>query len=152
MAAAQGRSPGATKGADGGGGIPLETKMLVPVLALLAVLSLFPFFYIIWMSLNIVSLINGTPFSPAVAVRRDVRGEQIAHLQAEGLDDLLSGAARAAEEEDTAILSLLDVEVRGSLVVVCGAEGPVEAVLGSYAFQVGEERLDGPRWRAHDDL
>ncbi len=36
--------------------------MLVPVLALLAVLSLFPFFYIIWMSLNIVSLINGISF------------------------------------------------------------------------------------------
>ena len=51
-----------TKGANGGGGISLETKMLVPVLALLAVLSLFPFFYIIWMSLNIVSLINGISF------------------------------------------------------------------------------------------
>ena len=36
--------------------------MLIPVLALLAVLSLFPFFYIIWMSLNIVSLINGISF------------------------------------------------------------------------------------------
>jgi multiple sugar transport system permease protein len=36
--------------------------MLVPVLLLLAVLSLFPFFYIIWMSLNIVSLINGISF------------------------------------------------------------------------------------------
>jgi multiple sugar transport system permease protein len=62
MAAAQGRSSGATKGANGGDGISLETKMLVPVLALLAVLSLFPFFYIIWMSLNIVSLINGISF------------------------------------------------------------------------------------------
>jgi multiple sugar transport system permease protein len=62
MAATQGRSSGATKGANGGGGISLETKMLVPVLALLAVLSLFPFFYIIWMSLNIVSLINGISF------------------------------------------------------------------------------------------
>jgi multiple sugar transport system permease protein len=62
MAAAQGRRSGATKGANGGGGISLETKMLVPVLALLAVLSLFPFFYIIWMSLNIVSLINGISF------------------------------------------------------------------------------------------
>jgi multiple sugar transport system permease protein len=51
-----------TKGANGGGGISLETKMLVPVLVLLAVLSLFPFFYIIWMSLNIVSLINGISF------------------------------------------------------------------------------------------
>jgi multiple sugar transport system permease protein len=37
-------------------------RMLVPVLLLLAVLSLFPFFYIIWMSLNIVSLINGISF------------------------------------------------------------------------------------------
>lgn len=51
-----------TKGATGGGGISLEMKMLVPVLLLLAVLSLFPFFYIIWMSLNIVSLINGITF------------------------------------------------------------------------------------------
>ena len=32
-----------------------------------------------------------------------------------------------------------------------GAEGPVEAFLGSYAFQAGEERLDGPRWRTHDN-
>ena len=62
MDATQGRSSSATKGANGGGGISLETKMLVPVLALLAVLSLFPFFYIIWMSLNIVSLINGISF------------------------------------------------------------------------------------------
>ena len=65
MAATQteGRGPSTgTKGANGGGGISLETKMLVPVLALLAVLSLFPFFYIIWMSLNIVSLINGISF------------------------------------------------------------------------------------------
>jgi multiple sugar transport system permease protein len=51
-----------TKGAGSGGGISLETKMLAPVLLLLAVLSLFPFFYIIWMSLNIVSLINGITF------------------------------------------------------------------------------------------
>ena len=51
-----------TKGATGGGGISLEMRMLVPVLLLLAVLSLFPFFYIIWMSLNIVSLINGISF------------------------------------------------------------------------------------------
>ena len=36
--------------------------MLVPVLLLLAVLSLFPFFYIVWMSLNTVSLINGISF------------------------------------------------------------------------------------------
>jgi multiple sugar transport system permease protein len=65
MAATQteGRGPSTgTKGANGGGGISLETKMLVPVLALLAVLSLFPFLYIIWMSLNIVSLINGISF------------------------------------------------------------------------------------------
>ena len=60
MAATQERSSSATKGADGG--ISLEMKMLIPVLALLAVLSLFPFFYIIWMSLNIVSLINGISF------------------------------------------------------------------------------------------
>jgi multiple sugar transport system permease protein len=65
MAATQTEGRGSsnnTKGANGGGGISLETKMLVPVLALLAVLSLFPFFYIIWMSLNIVSLINGISF------------------------------------------------------------------------------------------
>ena len=60
MAAIQDRGSSATKGS--GDGISLETKMLVPVLALLAVLSLFPFFYIIWMSLNIVSLINGISF------------------------------------------------------------------------------------------
>jgi multiple sugar transport system permease protein len=62
MAATQGGSSSATKGANGRGGVSLEMKMLVPVLALLAVLSLFPFFYIIWMSLNIVSLINGISF------------------------------------------------------------------------------------------
>jgi multiple sugar transport system permease protein len=64
MAATQteGRVSNNTKGATGGGGISLETRMLVPVLLLLAVLSLFPFFYIIWMSLNIVSLINGISF------------------------------------------------------------------------------------------
>ena len=65
MAATQTEGRGAstdTKGAGGGGGISLETKMLVPVLLLLAILSLFPFFYIIWMSLNIVSLINGITF------------------------------------------------------------------------------------------
>ena len=47
---------------SGGGGLSLEMKMLLPVLALLALLSLFPFFYIIWMSLNTVSLINGISF------------------------------------------------------------------------------------------
>jgi multiple sugar transport system permease protein len=62
MAATQGRSSSSTKDANGGGGFSLEMKMLIPVLALLAVLSLFPFFYIIWMSLNIVSLINGISF------------------------------------------------------------------------------------------
>src|ERR671913_388092 len=51
-----------SKRASGGGGLSLEMKMLLPVLLLLAVLSLFPFFYIIWMSLNIVSLINGISF------------------------------------------------------------------------------------------
>jgi multiple sugar transport system permease protein len=57
----QGRA-GSEKGATRGGGISLEMKMLLPVLVLLAVLSLFPFFYIIWMSLNTVSLINGISF------------------------------------------------------------------------------------------
>ena len=62
MAATQGRGSSNTKGATGRGGISLEMRMLVPVLTLLAVLSLFPLFYIIWMSLNIVSLINGISF------------------------------------------------------------------------------------------
>ena len=63
MAATQteGRSS-SRKSATGGGGISLETRMLVPVLLLLAVISLFPFFYIVWMSLNTVSLINGISF------------------------------------------------------------------------------------------
>ena len=52
----------ATKGERGRAGLSLEMKMLLPVLLLLAVLSLFPFFYIIWMSLNTVSLINGISF------------------------------------------------------------------------------------------
>ena len=64
MAATQTQERGSsdTKGTAGGGGISLEMRMLVPVLLLLAVLSLFPFFYIIWMSLNTVSLINGISF------------------------------------------------------------------------------------------
>lgn len=62
MAATQGRGSSNTKGATGRVGVSLEMRMLVPVLTLLAVLSLFPFFYIIWMSLNIVSLINGISF------------------------------------------------------------------------------------------
>lgn len=49
-------------GKAGGGGLTLEMKMLLPVLLLLAVLSLFPFFYIIWMSFNTVSLIGGISF------------------------------------------------------------------------------------------
>jgi len=65
MAATQTEGRGSssnTKGTTGGGRISLEMKMLIPILLLLAVLSLFPFFYIIWMSLNIVSLINGISF------------------------------------------------------------------------------------------
>src|SRR5829696_3808305 len=54
-------SSSTTKGATGGG-LSMEMRMLLPVLLLLAVLSLFPFFYIIWMSLNTVSLINGISF------------------------------------------------------------------------------------------
>lgn len=48
----------------GGGrrGIPLEIRMLLPALILLAILSLFPFFYIIFMSFNTVSLIGGISF------------------------------------------------------------------------------------------
>ena len=63
MAATQTEGRGSSgKGASGGGGLSLEMKMLLPVLLLLAILSLFPFFYIIWMSLNTVSLINGISF------------------------------------------------------------------------------------------
>ena len=58
----QGSGSGGTKGAAGRSGISLEMRMLVPILVLLAILTLFPFFYIIWMSLNIVSLINGISF------------------------------------------------------------------------------------------
>ncbi|MGH3148551.1 MAG: carbohydrate ABC transporter permease [Rubrobacter sp.] len=62
MAATQtGGTEGAAKG-SGGRSISMEIKMLLPVLLLLAVLSLFPFFYIIWMSLNTVSLISGISF------------------------------------------------------------------------------------------
>jgi multiple sugar transport system permease protein len=62
MAATQTEGRSSRKGATGRGGISLEMRMLVPVLLLLAVLSLFPFFYIVWMSLNTVSLINGISF------------------------------------------------------------------------------------------
>ena len=62
MAAAQGGPARAGDKRSGRGGLPLETKMLLPGLLLLAVLSLFPFFYIIWMSFNTVSLIGGTSF------------------------------------------------------------------------------------------
>jgi multiple sugar transport system permease protein len=63
MAATQTERRGSSgKGASGGGGLSLEMKMLLPVLLLLAILSLFPFLYIIWMSLNTVSLINGISF------------------------------------------------------------------------------------------
>ncbi len=61
MAATQTQGP-APKRETGSGGLSLEMKMLLPVLLLLAVLSLFPFFYIIWMSLNTVSLISGISF------------------------------------------------------------------------------------------
>jgi len=62
MAATQTRGSGGTKGTAGRSGISLEMRMLVPILVVLAILTLFPFFYIIWMSLNIVSLINGISF------------------------------------------------------------------------------------------
>jgi multiple sugar transport system permease protein len=63
MAATQTEGRGSSgKSASGGGGLSLEMKMLLPVLLLLAILSLFPFVYIIWMSLNTVSLINGISF------------------------------------------------------------------------------------------
>jgi multiple sugar transport system permease protein len=56
----QGRS--ATKNGMGRGGLSLQMRMLVPILLLLAILSLFPFLHIIWMSLNTVSLIEGVSF------------------------------------------------------------------------------------------
>lgn len=50
----------------GGGGrrwLPsYEIRMLLPALLLLAAISLFPFFYIIWMSFNEVELIGGVDF------------------------------------------------------------------------------------------
>ena len=58
MAAVQERN----KASGNRGGVSLEMKMLLPVLLLLAVLSLFPFLYIVWMSLNTVSLIGGIGF------------------------------------------------------------------------------------------
>jgi multiple sugar transport system permease protein len=65
MAATQqtrGRGGSADAKGSSRGGISLEMRMLLPVLLLLAVLSLFPFFYIVWMSLNTVSLISGVSF------------------------------------------------------------------------------------------
>jgi len=47
---------------NGGPRISLEMKMLLPVLFLLALLSLFPFLYIIFMSFNTVSMIGGISF------------------------------------------------------------------------------------------
>lgn len=53
-------------GAGSGGGrrprLSLEARMLLPALLLLAVLSLFPLFFIIYMSLSSVSLIGGISF------------------------------------------------------------------------------------------
>lgn len=53
-------------GGTGGGGkrwkLSLEAKMLLPALSLLAVLSLFPLFFILYMSLSSVSLIGGVSF------------------------------------------------------------------------------------------
>ncbi len=51
-----------TERSGGRRGISLEMKMLLPALILLAILSLFPFFYIIFMSFNTVSLIGGISF------------------------------------------------------------------------------------------
>jgi multiple sugar transport system permease protein len=63
MAATQPNQDRSTaKDATGLGWLSLEMRMLLPVLLLLAILSLFPFFYIIWMSLNTVSLIEGVSF------------------------------------------------------------------------------------------
>ena len=64
------------------------------------------------------------PSSAAVAVRRDV-GENRSRILAEGLDDLLVEQP-ARQRRSTRPCHLLDVEVRSSLVVVGGAEGPVE--------------------------
>ena len=43
-------------------GISFEIRMMLPALLLLAALSLFPFFYMIWMSFNDVSLFGGIAF------------------------------------------------------------------------------------------
>jgi len=51
-----------TEKSGGRRGLSLEMKMLLPALILLAILSLFPFFYIIFMSFNTVSLIGGISF------------------------------------------------------------------------------------------
>lgn len=51
-----------TEKSGGRRGLSLEIKMLLPALILLAILSLFPFFYIIFMSFNTVSLIGGISF------------------------------------------------------------------------------------------
>ncbi len=59
MAATQSEGSGRAKNGATGGWLSFETKLLLPGLLLLAILSLFPFFYIIWMSLNTVSLITG---------------------------------------------------------------------------------------------
>jgi multiple sugar transport system permease protein len=44
------------------GGLPLQFWMMLPAIALLAALTLYPFFYMIYMSLNKVSLIGGVSF------------------------------------------------------------------------------------------
>jgi multiple sugar transport system permease protein len=54
-------TPG-TEARAGRWSIPLEIRMLLPALILLALISLFPFFYIIFMSFNSVSLIGGVSF------------------------------------------------------------------------------------------
>lgn len=64
----EGTGSGQTDTGSGGPGggkrwkLSLEAKMLLPALSLLAVLSLFPLFFILYMSLSSVSLIGGISF------------------------------------------------------------------------------------------
>jgi ABC-type sugar transport system permease subunit len=60
---APGKNPSVESGRGGRRWLPsYEVRMLLPALLLLAAISLFPFFYIIWMSFNEVELIGGVEF------------------------------------------------------------------------------------------
>ena len=42
-------------------GLSFEARMMLPALVILAAISILPLLYIIWMSLNNVTLLGGTP-------------------------------------------------------------------------------------------